>query len=29
MEEEKSVADDIEWDNLVNKDVLTDIGSSL
>jgi len=29
MEEEKSVADDIEWDNLENEDVLIGIGSSL
>ena len=29
MEEEKSVADDIEWDNLENEDVLTGGGSSL
>ena len=29
MEEEESVADYIEWDNLENKDVLTGVGSSL
>ena len=29
IEEEKSVADDIEWDNLDNEDVLTGVGSSL
>ena len=29
MEEEEMVADDIEWDNLENEDVMTDIGSSL
>ena len=29
MEEEETVADDIEWDNLENKDALTGIGSSL
>ena len=29
MEEEELVADDIEWDNLENEDVLTGIGSSL
>ena len=29
MEEEESVADDIELDNLENEDVLTDVGLSL
>ena len=29
MEEEETVADDIEWDNLENEDTLTGIGSSL
>ena len=29
MEEEETIADDIEWDNLENEDALTDIGSSL
>ena len=29
MEEEETVADDIEWDNLENEDALTGIGSSL
>ena len=29
MEEEESIADDIEWDSLENEDVLTGIGSSL
>jgi len=29
MEEEETVVDDIEWDNLENKDVLIGIGSSL
>ena len=29
MEEEETVADDIEWDNLENEDVLTSVGSSL
>ena len=29
MEEEETVADDIEWDNLNNEDALIDIGSSL
>ena len=29
MEEEETVADDIEWDNLENEDALIGIGSSL
>ena len=29
MEEEETVANDIEWDNLENEDALTGIGSSL
>ena len=29
MEGEETVADDIKWDNLENKDVLTGVGSSL
>ena len=29
MEEEKSVANDIEWDNLENEDVLIGVGLSL
>ena len=29
MEEEETVANDIEWDNLENEDVLMGIGSSL
>jgi len=29
VEEEETVADDIEWDNLENEDALTGIGSSL
>ena len=29
MEEEKSIANDIEWDNMENNDVLTSVGSSL
>ena len=29
MEEEETVADDIEWDNPENEDALTSIGSSL
>ena len=29
MEEEETVADDIEWDNLENEDALTSVGSSL
>ena len=29
MEEEETVADDIEWDNLENEDALTSISSSL
>ena len=29
VEEEETVADDIEWDNLENEDVLTGVGSSL
>ena len=29
MEEEETVADDIEWDNLENEDALTGINSSL
>ena len=29
MEEEEMVANDIEWDNLENKDALIGIGSSL
>ena len=29
MEEEETVANDIEWDNLENKDALIGIGSSL
>ena len=28
-EEEETVADDIEWDNLENEDALTGVGSSL
>ena len=29
MEEEETVVDNIEWDNLENEDVLTGVGSSL
>ena len=29
MEEQETIADDIEWDNLENEDALTGIGSSL